>query len=295
LLALGHEVVAVDNLLTGSERNIQHLRSQARFRFVKHDVIEPIAESRADFVFHLASPASPVGYSRHPIETMLVNSVGTHNMLELSRATKAKFLLASTSEVYGDPLVHPQPESYWGNVNPIGPRACYDEGKRFGEALTVNYLWQYDLDARIIRIFNTYGPRNDPEDGRIIPNFISQALRGDPITVYGSGQQTRSFCYVSDLVAGILKAMFSPQSKGEVFNLGTTDERTVREIAEIVKAIANSASDIVHLPAREEEIARRRPDAAKAKAVLGWEPQVPLEQGLTETVAWFRQRLATGD
>ncbi|MDO8671275.1 MAG: SDR family oxidoreductase [Dehalococcoidia bacterium] len=294
LLAAGHTVTVWDNLITGKAGNIAHLRSNESFSFSHVDIIQPLPEIEIDAIFHLASPASPVGYSRYPIETLLVNSAGTHNLLELGRVNKAKFILTSTSEAYGDPQVHPQPETYWGYVNPLGPRCMYDEGKRFAEAIVINYVWLHDLDARIVRLFNTYGPRNDPEDGRIIPNFITQALRGQPITVYGDGQQTRSFCYVSDLVRGILLAMFSDSTKGEVFNLGNPDEHTALYMANLVKELTSSISPILHAPPREEEIARRQPDITKAKTCLSWEPRVSLDEGLSLTVKWFRQRLDEG-
>ena len=292
LLALGHAVVAYDNLITGLRTNLSHLSSCANFQFVELDVTGELPQERWDAIFHLASPASPEGYGRYPIETLLVNSVGTYNLLELARRSDALYLLTSTSEVYGDPLEHPQTESYWGNVNPIGPRACYDEGMRFAEAITINYVQQYGLNGRIVRIFNTYGPRNDPEDGRIIPNFISQALRGEPITIHGDGSQTRSFCYVSDLVDGLVRAMFREGTKGEVFNLGNPDERSVLEVAQTVGKLTKTSSPIVHVPARQEDIARRKPDIARARNHLGWQPGVSLEQGLDSTIAWFRVAMA---
>jgi len=289
LIAEGHEVTAVDNLITGHAENIEHLLLHERFHWRQMDIVESLPVGEWEAVFHLASPASPVGYSEHPIETMLVNSVGTHHALDAARANGARFLLASTSEVYGDPLEHPQTETYWGNVNPVGPRACYDEGKRFAEALTVTYVRENQLDARIVRIFNTYGPRNHPEDGRIVPTFCMQALQGAPITVFGDGQQTRSLCYVGDLVEGLLRAQFTAGTTGDVFNLGRPDEHSVLEYATIIQRLAASSSPVVHLPAREEEIARRRPDIGKARRVLGWEPVTSLEKGLAETIAWFRQ------
>lgn len=288
LLTQGHQVTAVDNFITGTPANVAHLTQNSNFRLVEHDVVKPLPGEPYDLLFHLASPASPVGYSQHPVETLLVNSQGTYHLLELARRQQTRFLLASTSEVYGDPLQHPQPETYWGNVNPVGPRACYDEGKRFAEALTITYVRLHNLDARIVRIFNTYGPRNLPEDGRLIPNLVTQALSGQPITVYGNGRQTRSFCYVSDLVDGILRAMFVPGTKGQVINLGNPEEYAVLEIAQVVKRLTGSPSPIVHTPAREEEIARRRPDITKAQQLLGWQPRVGLEQGLRQTIGWFK-------
>lgn len=292
LLAEGHEVVCVDNLLTGRRENIAALLAAPRFTFLEHDVTSPLAVE-AEAIFHLASPASPPGYLAHPVETALVNSLGTYQLLELARQQGARFLLASTSEVYGDPLVHPQPETYWGNVNPIGPRACYDESKRFAEMLTMVYVRRFDLDARIVRIFNCYGPHSDPNDGRLVPNFITQALRGEPITVYGTGQQTRSLCYVSDLVEGLVRALFTPGTKGRVYNLGNPDEHTVLEYAQLIKCLCQSDSPIVFRPLPTEDDPRRRcPDITRARTELGWEPRVGLVEGLTLTIAWFRQRLA---
>lgn len=293
LLARGDEVVCVDNFITGQVENLETLRENPRFQFLQTDVIEPFEiDGAVDAVLHLASPASPPGYLRKPLETALVNSIGTNNLLALARARGAKFLLASTSEAYGDPLVHPQSEDYWGNVNPNGVRACYDEGKRFGEAITMVYVRQYGLDARIVRIFNCYGPRSDPNDGRLVPNFITQALRGEPMTVYGDGQQTRSLCYVSDLVDGLLRAMETNGTTGRVYNLGNPDERTIVEFAEVIRRVAGSSSPIVY---REhispDDPHRRCPDITRAKAELGWEPRVSLDDGLAQTVNWFRARL----
>ena len=290
-IAQGHAVTALDSGITGRAKNVAHLASNSRFSLVEHDVTEPFAW-HGDAIFHLASPASPEGYLQFPLATLRVNSVGTENLLELARQNSAKFLFASTSEVYGDPLVHPQSESYWGNVNPIGPRACYDEGKRFGEALTMEYVRQHGLDARIIRIFNTYGPRNDPRDGRVVPNFIAQALAGLPITVYGDGTQTRSFCFVGDLVRGIAAAMFTADTQGEVFNLGNPDERTIQEFAELIVRLTGKDVPIVHKPLPADDPRKRRPDISKAQARLDWTPQVSLEEGLVETIAYFRQELA---
>ncbi|MBI3977472.1 MAG: SDR family oxidoreductase [Chloroflexi bacterium] len=287
LLEDGHIVVGVDNFITGHWRNLERLNGRPGFTFVEHDIIRPLAGVEPQAIFHLASPASPVGYGRHPIETLLTNAEGTRHLLDLAVRSNARFLLASTSEAYGDPLIHPQPETYWGHVNPVGPRACYDEAKRYAEALTVNYGWTYGLDVRVIRIFNTYGPFNDPDDGRIIPNFISQALRGEPLTVYGDGRQTRSYCYVSDLVRGIQAAMFTAGTTGELFNLGNPEEYSAIEIAEAVKRLAGSCSPIMHCPPRPEEIARRRPNIDKARERLGWTPAVGLEEGLRETIAWY--------
>ena len=292
LIAQGHSVTAVDSGITGRAKNVAHLADSDRFSLLDLDVTEPIAW-QGDAVFHLASPASPEGYLRYPLATLRVNSIGTENLLTLARQNGAKFLFASTSEVYGDPLVHPQPETYWGNVNPVGPRACYDEGKRFGEALTMEYVRQYAVDARIIRIFNTYGPRNDPRDGRVVPNFIAQALTGSPISIYGDGTQTRSFCFVGDLVRGIAAAMFTAKTQGEVFNLGNPDERSIREFADMIVRLTGTYAPIEHKPLPADDPRRRRPDISKAQTWLGWTPEISLEEGLAETIAYFRQELAT--
>jgi nucleoside-diphosphate-sugar epimerase len=244
-----------------------------------------------DQIYHLASPASPVGYTAHPIETHLVNSLGTYHLLELARRLGARLLFTSTSEAYGDPLEHPQRETYFGNVNPIGPRSCYDESKRFAESLTMEYVRQFNLDARLVRLFNTYGPRMDPADGRVVPNFINQALRGEPLTVFGDGQQTRSFCYVSDIVNGLWRAMNRPDTQGEVFNLGNPDERTVLDFARHILHSLGSRSPITYLPARQDDPSRRCPDITKARLGLGWEPVVPLAEGLPPTIAYFRAEL----
>lgn len=294
LLLDGHEVLSIDSFVTGDRRNLRALVDNRGFQAVEHDLTQPLPPLPAvDTVFHLASPASPPGYMRRPLETALVNSIGTKNLLELARSNGARFLMASTSEAYGDPLVHPQPETYWGNVDPIGLRACYDEGKRFGEMLTSVYWRRYDVDARIIRIFNCYGPHSDPDDGRIVPTFIRQALLGEDLPVHGSGAQTRSLCYVSDLVEGILRAMFGEQTRAEVFNLGNPDERSVLDLAEIINRLCGGRSRIIHLdvPERVGDPQRRCPDIAKAKSVLGWEPRVGLQEGLTRTIAWFADRL----
>jgi nucleoside-diphosphate-sugar epimerase len=286
-------VICVDNLTTGSKRNIATLLSDQRFTFLAHDVSSPshgpLEDLRVDLIFHLASPASVSDYLSLPLETLRVNSLGTLNMLELARKWDARFLFTSTSEVYGDPHVHPQPESYWGNVNPNGPRACYDESKRFGEATTIEYWRSYGLDARLVRIFNTYGPHSRPDDGRIVPNFIMQALQNEPITIYGDGSQTRSFCYVSDMVSGIMAAMFTPGTAGEVLNLGNPDEYTVLQFAQIIARQIGSEAGIVYLPLPEDDPTRRRPDITKAKAMLGWEPIVDLLTGVERTTEWFRE------
>ncbi len=286
LLSDGHQVICVDNLITGRLVNIAHLTENPRFEFIHHDVTEPL-DLEVDQIYHLASPASPEGYMNHPIETHLVNSVGTLNLLRLAERNGARFLFTSTSEAYGDPQVHPQPETYWGNVNPIGPRSCYDESKRFGESITMEFVRRFDLDARIVRIFNTYGPRNDPEDGRVVPNFIMRALHGDPLPVFGDGEQTRSLCYVSDMVRGLRLAMDTEDARGEVINLGNPDERTVLELAQIILRLCRSSSSITFEPARPDDPERRCPDISKARAMLGWEPTVDIETGLRETISYF--------
>ncbi|MCL5958508.1 MAG: SDR family oxidoreductase [Chloroflexi bacterium] len=291
LLKDGYEVVCVDNLITGNRDNITHLLGDKRFQFIEHDVTEQL-DLQIDLIFHLASPASPPGYLQFPVQTSLANSLGTYNVLELARRCGARFLMASTSESYGDPLQHPQREEYWGNVNPVGIRSCYDESKRFAESLTMTYTRHHKLDARIIRIFNTYGPHSDPNDGRMVPNFVTQALRGETITVFGTGEQTRSLCYVSDLVEGINRVMFFEGTTGEVFNLGTPDEHTVMEFAEIIKRLAASDAPIeLRPPISEDDPSRRCPDISKARKRLNWEPKVGLEEGLSLTIEWFRQKL----
>jgi nucleoside-diphosphate-sugar epimerase len=286
LLEEGHSVLCVDNLLTGSEQNIAPIHKHPQFTFLLHDVTQPL-HCDAGAIFHLASPASPVGYMEHPIETILVNSQGTYQMLEQARKQNALFLLASTSEVYGDPLEHPQQEDYWGNVNPIGLRACYDESKRLGETLTMEYYRQYQVNARIVRIFNTYGPHSQFDDGRMIPNFIMQALQNKPLTVYGDGAKTRSICYVSDLVEGLSLAMFKPYTAGEVFNLGSTQEHTVLEFAQMIIRLCKATSRIIFEPGRIDDPERRRPDITKAQQVLGWHLKVSTEEGLRRTIEWF--------
>lgn len=292
LLAKKIRVICIDNLLTGYQKNISHLEENEEFTFLKADVTERFSiPFRLRYIFHLASPASVVDYQEHPEETALVNTVGTRNVLLLAREHGAKFLFASTSEVYGDPTVHPQPETYWGNVNPNGIRACYDESKRWGEMLTLLYHREYKVDSRLIRIFNTYGPRMSPTDGRVVSNFINQALKNKPMTIYGSGKQTRSFCYVSDLVKGIMAVMFDSNSTGEVYNLGNPEEYTMNELAEKIKAMTGSRSSFIYklLPADDPE--RRRPDITKATAKLGWKPEVSLTQGLEKTIAYYQSIL----
>ena len=287
LIAGGHTVLGIDNLITGRRANLAHLEEESRFRLIEHDISAPIdIEGDVDGIFHLASPASPVDYLRFPIQTLKVGALGTHNALGLARARGARLLLASTSEVYGDPLVHPQPESYWGNVNPVGPRSVYDEAKRFAEAMTMAYHRAHGVDTRIVRIFNTYGPRMRPDDGRVVSNFIVQALRDEPLTIYGDGSQSRSFCYVSDLVEGI-RRVFDAEVHDPV-NLGNPGEFTIRELADLVLEATGSSSPLVHRPLPTDDPRVRRPDIARASTALGWEPQVPLEIGLRRTVAHFR-------
>ncbi len=287
-LAEGHEVIGMDNLVTGSRANFAHLNGNRRFLFVLHDVSRFIqVDGPLDGVLHFASPASPIDYLELPIQTLKVGSLGTHNALGLAKAKGARFLLASTSEVYGDPQVHPQPESYWGHVNPVGPRGVYDEAKRFAEAMTMAYHRYHGLDTRIVRIFNTFGPRMRPGDGRVVSNFVVQALRHEPLTVYGSGQQTRSFCYVSDLIEGIYRLFLSQES--DPVNLGNPDEFTVRELADLVLRLTQSRSTIDFRPLPVDDPKVRQPDITRARTLLGWEPQVPLEQGLARTIAFFRQ------
>lgn len=291
LLAFGHKVICVDNLVTGSEKNIAEARKNPNFSFIKQDIIEraPHVTGPVDFVFNLASPASPADFTRLAEEIALVNSVGTIHMLEFAKAQNARYLEASTSEVYGEPKEHPQKETYWGNVNPNGVRSCYDESKRFAEAMTMVYVRKYNLDARIIRIFNTYGPRMRKDDGRVVSNFINQALEGKPLTVYGEGTQTRSFCYVSDLVSGIMKAMLTENLKGEVFNLGNSEEYQVRELAEKILAVTASSSVIDQGPLPEDDPTQRKPDISKARSLLGWEPRVSLDEGLKKTIEYYKQ------
>jgi nucleoside-diphosphate-sugar epimerase len=291
LLEDGHSVLCVDNLLTGSEKNIESLRNNSRFTFLRHDITQPF-NFEAEAIYHLASPASPVGYMENPIETIMVNSLGTYQMLEQARNQKAIFLFTSTSEAYGDPLVHPQREDYWGNVNPVGPRACYDESKRLGETLTMEYYRQFQVNARIVRIFNTYGPNSQAADGRMIPNFITQALQNKPLTIYGDGSITRSICYVSDLVDGLLLALFKPFTAGEIFNLGNTEELTVLEFAETIIRLCQSSSTIMFEPGRIDDPERRRPDISKAQHALGWQHNISTEEGLKRTIAWFSTQMS---
>jgi dTDP-glucose 4,6-dehydratase len=290
LLADGHEVVAMDNLITGSTDNIAQLAGNKRFLFVEHNVTNYIyVAGDVDAVMHLASPASPIDFTRIPIQILKVGSLGTHNALGLALAKGACFLLASTSEVYGDPLVHPQPESYWGNVNPIGVRGVYDEAKRFAEAITMAYHRIHGVDTRIIRIFNTYGPRMRLDDGRVVPNFISQALRREPITVYGDGSQTRSFCFVTDLVDGMVRLLLSDER--DPVNVGNPIETTILTFAETINRLTNNHAGIEFRPLPEDDPKQRRPDITRARDLLGWEPQVELEEGLSRTIYDFQARL----
>lgn len=296
LVDQGHSVTVADNFLTGQASNLDHLSHLSGLRLVPQDMSQPlraeITNERYDRIYNLASPASPRGYSRYPIETLLVNANGTHNALELARRMGARFVQASTSEVYGDPFVHPQVESYWGNVNPNGPRACYDEGKRFAEALVMEYVRQHGVDARIARIFNTYGPRSHPADGRVVPNFCLQALNGRPITIYGDGSQTRSFCYVDDLIRGFLLLMEIEGLAGEVVNLGNPEEHTILEFAEQILAITSQTSRVVFEPLPVDDPHRRQPDITKARLLLGWEPKISLEDGMRRTLAYFQSTQA---
>ena len=291
LLERDYEVVCLDNLLTGNTSNIAHLMGHSNFKFIKYNVIDYLfVEGPVDAVLHFASPASPIDYLEMPIQTLKVGSLGTHKALGLAKEKKARFLLASTSEVYGDPLVNPQPETYWGNVNPIGPRGVYDEAKRFAEAITMAYRRYHKMDARIARIFNTYGPRMRPNDGRVVSNFIVQALGGSPLTIYGGGSQTRSFCYVSDLIGGILSLLAAPPSNemGQPFNIGNPEERTIGHLATKIIALAGSSSPVVYqdLPVDDPHV--RCPDIRRAKSILGWRPEVSIDEGLQLTIDYFR-------
>ncbi len=290
LLSEGHSVIGIDNLLTGSVANIEHLAGNERFKFIKQDVTEFLyIPGEVHNVFHFASPASPIDYLELPIQTLKVGALGTHKALGLAAAKGASFIIASTSECYGDPLVHPQTEDYWGNVNPIGPRGVYDEAKRFAEAMTMAYHRYHKVNTHIVRIFNTYGPRMRLKDGRVVPAFVSQALRGEPLTVFGQGQQTRSFCYVSDLIDGIFR--LSQSSFHEPVNIGNPLEMTVKEFAEHIIKITGSASTLTYKPLPVDDPKQRRPDITRAKQILGWEPKVSLEEGLTKTIAYFKGRI----
>jgi dTDP-glucose 4,6-dehydratase len=290
LIAEGMSVVAVDNLVTGKTENVAHLLGRDDFQLVIHDVSKPIeVAGPVDYILHFASPASPIDYLELPIQTLKVGSLGTHNSLGLARAKGARYLLASTSETYGDPLVHPQPETYWGNVNPVGPRGVYDEAKRFAEAMTMAYHRVHGLETRIVRIFNTYGPRMRPRDGRVVPAFIQQSLLGEPLTVFGDGSQTRSFCYVDDLIEGIFRLLMSDEVLPT--NIGNPHEMTILQFAERIRDLIGSSSPIDFRPLPEDDPKTRQPDIAKARRILGWEPQVPLDLGLGRTIDYFRSIL----
>ena len=294
LLRLGWEVVGVDNFSTGKRENVRIYAGEKNFTFYEMDITEEVPKDDYDYIINLASPASPKKYLSLPVDTMLVNSIGVKNLLDLAKEVGAVFLLASTSEVYGDPLVHPQTEDYWGNVNPVGPRSVYDEGKRFAEAITMAYHRYDGLPVRIARIFNTYGPYMDVADGRIIPNFAYQALTGRPLTIYGDGSQTRSFCYVSDMVEGLFRLLTYEGLDGEVVNLGNPDERTVLEVAKLVVKIYGVPENFTFLPLPQDDPKRRKPDITKAKRLLGWEPKVPFEEGLRMTLEWYREVVDAG-
>ena len=293
LLAQGHEVVCADNLFTGTKRNIAHLLGEPRFEFLRHDVTFPLY-IEADEIWNLACPASPIHYQHDPVQTTKTSVHGAINMLGLAKRLRCRIFQASTSEVYGDPHVHPQPEAYWGNVNPIGPRSCYDEGKRCSETLFFDYHRQHGLEIKVARIFNTYGPRMHPNDGRVVSNFIVQALRNEPITIYGDGRQTRSFCYVDDLIDGFLRFMDTPAEFTGPVNLGNPGEFTMRELAEQVVAQTGSRSTLSFLPLPPDDPAQRQPDIALARERLGWEPKVPLAEGLGRTIAYFDELLRSG-
>ncbi len=290
LLSRGHKVIVIDNLITGSVDNISHLGGNPNFKFIQQDVTEFIfLQGPVDYVWHFASPASPIDYLEIPIQTLKVGSLGTHKALGLAKYKGARFLIASTSEIYGDPLVHPQTEEYWGNVNTIGPRGCYDEAKRFAEAMTMAYHREHGVETRIVRIFNTYGPRMRLNDGRVVPAFISQALKNKPITIFGEGKQTRSFCYCSDLIEGIYRLMMSDTPLP--VNIGNPHEMTMLQFAEEIIRLTGSKSKVVHRPLPQDDPKQRKPDITRAKKVLKWEPKVPLAEGLEKTLAYFRGRV----
>ncbi len=290
LLKEGHRVIAIDNLITGNVANIEHLAGNPDFKFIRHDVTEYIfVPGKVDYVWHFASPASPIDYLRIPIPTLKVGSLGTHNALGLAREKGASFLLASTSECYGDPLIHPQTEDYWGNVNPIGPRGVYDEAKRFAEAITMAYHRFHQMNTHIVRIFNTYGPRMRLNDGRVVPAFIGQALTGEPMTIFGDGSQTRSFCFVSDLIDGIFRLMMS--GFHEPVNIGNPREMTIREFGEEIRRITGTQSQIEHKPLPVDDPKVRQPDITRARKVLGWEPKVEFDTGIRETIEFFRDKV----
>ncbi len=291
LIAEGHHVIAMDNLITGSTDNIAHLAGNPRFQFIEHDVTNFIyIKGELDAILHFASPASPVDYLEFPIQTLKVGSLGTHNALGLALTKDARFLLASTSEVYGDPQIHPQPESYWGHVNPIGPRGVYDEAKRFAEAMTMAYHRSHGVQTRIVRIFNTYGPRMRINDGRVVPNFIRQALRGESLTVYGDGDQTRSFCFVSDLVDGIYRLLLSDEP--DPVNIGNPSEMTILDFAQTINQITGNPGGIRYEPLPEDDPKQRQPNITRARTILDWEPRVSLAEGMAQTIKYFEQQLA---
>lgn len=290
LIEEGHEVICLDNLFTGQKRNIDHLLDHHRFEFIRHDIVEPIL-LEVDWIFNFACPASPVHYQYNPVKTVKTNVMGAINMLGLAKRVKARILQASTSEVYGNPEVHPQPESYWGSVNPIGIRSCYDEGKRVAETLFMDYHRQNEVDTKLVRIFNTYGPRMNPEDGRVVSNFIVAALKGEPITIYGDGEQTRSFCYVSDLIEVIVRMMKEDNFLGPV-NIGNPGEFTMIELANLVLELTGSKSELIRQPLPQDDPTRRRPDISLAKEKLNWEPKVPLKEGLQKTIEYFDELLS---
>jgi dTDP-glucose 4,6-dehydratase len=288
LIERGHKVVCVDNLITGWGTNLKNIENHKNFEFVERDITEPFfIEEKIDYIYHLASPASPKDYLEHPIHTLKVGALGTYHMLGLAKQQGARFLLASTSEVYGDPKVNPQPEEYWGNVNPIGPRGVYDEAKRYAEAITMAYHRSHNVDTRIARIFNTFGPRMRLDDGRAVPNFIGQALRGEPITVYGNGSQTRSFCFISDLVEAIYRLMMSDYDLP--MNLGNPEESTIIKFAKLIKKLCESDSEIIYKELPQDDPMQRKPDISKAKKILKWKPKVGLEEGLKTTIEYFRE------
>ncbi len=296
LLEKGYKVIAVDNYITGDAKNVEALKANPNFSLIEKNIIENIDPNefgKIDFIFHLASPASPNkkskrSYINFPLETLLVNSQGTHNLLELAKVNNARFLYASTSEVYGDPAISPQTEDYFGNVNPNGIRSPYDESKRFGEALVMTYYRKFGLDIKIIRIFNTYGPNMQPDDGRVVSDFINKAIKNEDIVVFGKGDQTRSFCFISDLINGLTMAMFSDMTNGEVLNLGNPDERTILELAKLVLKLTNSDSKIIFEPLPEDDPKKRKPDISKAQRLFGWAPKIDVETGLTKTIEYFR-------
>lgn len=292
LIEQGNDVICVDNFFSGSKQNIAHLIGHPRFELIRHDIVRPLFVE-ADQVYNLACPASPKAYQFNPIKTIKTSTVGMVNVLGLAKRCASRVLHTSTSEVYGDPEVHPQVEEYWGNVNPIGPRSCYDEGKRVAESLCMNYHLAHGLEVRIVRIFNTYGPRMHPDDGRVVSNFIMQALRGEPLTLYGDGEQTRSFCYVDDLVDGLMRMMNQEETTGPV-NIGNPGEFSMKELAEAVLAVTGSSSDITHVPLPQDDPKQRCPDITKAKRILGWEPKTQLREGLEATVEYYREQLQKG-